>query len=208
MLGRVDPQGSLFEPEHLSGDLVTRGSFHDKLAACGHELICDDDFGALCREPGPAVDHDPGPAAGVKDDTSDRVSARRSRVDLDWKHALGVASDHPGIGATTFSLFRSRAVLHHADQVPFRKTVRKAVDKGLLPRKVLALIDSSPVLGASAVQDTYELVRSAICKVVEAAGEASLSKKLLRSLRRYLSGFKPKIDWGIPAPASWSSPAW
>ena len=26
MLGRVDPQGSLFEPEHLSGDLVTRGS--------------------------------------------------------------------------------------------------------------------------------------------------------------------------------------
>jgi hypothetical protein len=47
MLGRVDPQGSLFEPEHLSGDLVTRGSFHDKLAACGHELICDDDFGGL-----------------------------------------------------------------------------------------------------------------------------------------------------------------
>jgi hypothetical protein len=111
-------------------------------------------------------------------------------------HALGVASDHPGIGATTFSLFRSRAVLHHTDQVPFRKTVRKAVDKGLFPRKVLALIGSSPVLGASAVQDTYELVRSAICKVVEAAGEAALSKKLLRSLRRYLSGFKPKIDWG------------
>ena len=48
---------------------------------------------------------------------------------------------------------------------------------------VLALIVSSPVLGAGAVQDTYELVRSAICKVVDAAGEASLSKKLLRSLR-------------------------
>jgi hypothetical protein len=80
----------------------------------------------------------------VKDDTSDRESARRSRVDLDWKHALGVASDHLGIGATTFSLFRSPGVLHHADQVPFRKTVRKAVDKGLFPRKVLALIGSSP----------------------------------------------------------------
>ena len=45
--GTRDPQGSLFEPEHLFGDLVTRGSSHDKLAACGHELICDDDFAGL-----------------------------------------------------------------------------------------------------------------------------------------------------------------
>jgi hypothetical protein len=203
MLGRVDPQGSLFEPEHLFGDLVTRGSFYDKLAACGHELICDDDFAGLYalnrgRPSTPPSIMMRGLLLAVKDDTSDRESARRSRVDLDWKHALGVASDYPGIGATTFSLFRSRVVLHHADQALFRKTVRKAVEKGLFPRKVLALIDSSPVLGAGAVQDTYELVRSAICKVVDAAGEASLSKKLLRSLRRYLSGYKPKIDWQNP----------
>jgi transposase len=203
MLGRVDPQGSLLEPGLLFGDLVTRGSFHDKLAACGHELISDDDFVGLyaLNRGRPSIP----PSLmmrslllAVKDDTSDRESARRSRVDLDWKHALGVASDFPGIGATTFSLFRSRVVLHHADQALFRKTVRKAVEAGLFPRKILALIDSSPVLGAGAVQDTYELVRSAICKVVDAAGEAALSKKLLRSLRRYLSGAKPKIDWQNP----------
>ncbi|GAC1361429.1 MAG: hypothetical protein NVSMB32_00360 [Actinomycetota bacterium] len=62
----------------------------------------------------------------------------------------------------------------------------------------MALIDSSPVLGAGAVQDTYELVRSGIRKVVEAAGEISLSRKLMRQLRRYLSDFKPKIDWNNP----------
>jgi hypothetical protein len=207
MLGRIDPQGSLFEPEHLFGDLVTRGSFYDKLAACGHELICDDDFAGLYapnrgRPSTPPSLMMRGLLLAVKDDTSDRESARRSRVDLDWKHALGVASDYPGIGATTFSLFRSRVVLHHADRALFRKTVRKAVEAGLFPRKILALIDSSPVLGAGAVQDTYELVRSAICKVVEAAGEASLSKKLLRSLRRYLSGYKPKIDWQNPGARS------
>src|SRR6266566_4696334 len=180
MLGRVDPQGSLFEPEHLFGDLVTRGSFYDKLAACGHELICDDDFAGLYapnrgRPSTPPSLMMRGLLLAVKDDTSDRESARRSRVDLDWKHALGVPSDFPGIGATTFSLFR---------------------------RKILALIDSSPVLGAGAVADTYELVRSGIKKVVEAAGEASLSKKLLRSLRRYLSGAKPRIDWGNPGARS------
>ncbi|MPZ90945.1 MAG: hypothetical protein GEU68_04815 [Actinobacteria bacterium] len=110
----------------------------------------------------------------TKDDTSDRESARRSRVDLDWKAALGFDFDHPGIGATTFSLFRARVVLHDADQALFRDTVAKAVDRGLFPKKVLALIDSSPVLGAGAVKDTYELLRSAIQKVVRAAGEDSL----------------------------------
>src|SRR5437660_10169225 len=203
MLGRVDPQGSLLEPGLLFGDLVTRGSFHDKLAACGHELISDDDFVGLyaLNRGRPSIPPSlmmRGLLLAVKDDTSDRESARRSRVDLDWKHALGVASDFPGIGATTFSLFRSRVVLDHADQRRFRKTVRKAVEAVLFSRKILALIDSSPGLGAGAVQDTYELVRSGIKKVVEAAGEASLSKKLLRALRRYLSGTKPKIDWQNP----------
>ena len=203
MLGRVDPQGSLFEPGQMFSDLVTRGSFHDKLAACGHELICDDDFAHLYapnlgRPSIPPSLMMRGLLLAVKDDTSDRESARRSRVDLDWKHALGVPSDFGGIGATTFSLFRSRVVLHQADQALFRKTVRKAVEAGLFPRRIMALIDSSPVLGAGAVQDTYELVHSGIRKVVEAAGENSLSKKLLRHLRRYLSDFKPKIDWNNP----------
>src|SRR2546421_12515352 len=139
MLGRVDPQGSLFEPGHLFGDLVTRGSFHDKLAVCGHERISDDDFVGLyaLNRGRPSIPPSlmmRGLLLAVKDDTSDRESARRSRVDLDWKHALGVASDFPGIGATTFSLFRSRVVLHHADQALFRKTVRKAVEAGLFPR--------------------------------------------------------------------------
>jgi len=120
MLGRVDPQGSLLEPGLLFGDLVTRGSFHDKLAACGHELISDDDFVGLYalnrgRQSIPPSLMMRSLLLAVKDDTSDRESARRSRVDLDWKHAPRVPSDSPGIG-TTFSLFRSRVVLHQADQ--------------------------------------------------------------------------------------------
>ena len=59
----------------------------------------------------------------TKDGTSDRESARRTRVDLDWKHALGLDIDHPGIAATTLSLFRARVVLHDADQQLFRATL-------------------------------------------------------------------------------------
>ena len=201
MLGRVDPQGSLLAASQLCGHLVTKGSFYEKLAHCGHELICDNDFAhmyasARGRPSVPPSVMMRGLLLATKDGTSDRESARRSRVDLDWKAALGLEFDHPGIGATTFSLFRARVVLHDADQALFRKTVAKAVDKGLFPDKVLAIIDSSPVLGAGAVQDTYELVRSAMRKVVAAADQESFTKSLMRSLRRYEA--KPAIDWDDP----------
>ena len=200
MLGRVNSQGSLLEAGQMCGHLVTKGSFYEKLARCGHELITDDDFAHMYASARGRPSIPPSMMMrslllATKDGTSDRESARRSRVDLDWKAALGLDLDHPGIGATTFSLFRARVVLHDADQALFRRTVTKAVDKGLFPNKVLALIDSSPVLGAGAVQDTYELLRGAIQKVVRAAGEDTLTKGLRKSLRRYLKDTKPDIDW-------------
>jgi len=200
MLGRVDPQGSLLTPELLLGDVVSRGSFYDRLARVGPELIKDEDFAHLyARGTGrPSIPPSVLMRAlllATKDGTSDRESARRSRADLDWKHALGLELDHGGIGATTFSLFRARVVLHDADQQLFRATVRRAIDLGLFPRKILGLIDSSPVLGAGAVADTYALVASAIGKLVAQAGEQTLSKTLRRSLKRYLRAGKPPIDW-------------
>src|SRR6266536_1242856 len=185
MLGRVSPQGSLLAPDQLFSHLVSKGSFYERLAAVGPELISDDDFAGMYA---PTMGRPSVPPSlmmralllATRDKSSDRESSRRSRVDLDWKMALGLPADHPGIGATTISLFRARVVLHDADQALFRKTVRKACDAGLFPRKVLGLIDSSPVLGARAV------------------GEDALSKALWRALKRYLNDTKPDIDWGNP----------
>lgn len=201
MLGRVNPQGSLLNPSQIFGHLVSsERSFYGKLAAHGQDIISDDDFEGLYSKGRGRPSIPPsvmmrGLLLATKDGTSDRESSRRSRVDLDWKAALGLDADHPGIGATTFSLFRARIVLHDADQALFEKTVRKAAALGLFSKKVTAIIDSSPVLGAGAVQDTYQLVQAAIRKVVEAAEQESLSKKIRRSVRRYMSGYKPKIDW-------------
>ncbi len=47
MLGRVDPQGSLLETRHMRRHLVTKGSFYERLADHGHELISDQDFAHL-----------------------------------------------------------------------------------------------------------------------------------------------------------------
>jgi hypothetical protein len=204
VLGRVDPQGSLFEPGVLLDRVVSRGSFYDRLAEVGPDLIRDEQFAHMyaAGQGRPSIPPSllmRGLLLQTRDVVSDREAARRSRVDLDWKHALGLPVDHRGIGATTFSLFRARVVLHDTDRQLFRAVLRRAVDAGLLPRKLLALIDSSPVLGAGAVADTYALVQAAIRGLARAAGEDTLSTALRRTLKRYLRDGKPDIDWQNPA---------
>lgn len=80
------------------------------------------------------------------------------RVDLDWKAAMGGDDDFMGIGATTFSLFRARLVVDDADRHLFEKTLEAAMAAGILKGRRNAIIDSSPVHGAGAVADTYELL--------------------------------------------------
>ena len=47
VLGRVDAQGSLLETRWVRRHLVTKGSFYERLAEHGDEIVCDDDFAHL-----------------------------------------------------------------------------------------------------------------------------------------------------------------
>ena len=176
MLGRVDPQGSLLETRHMRRHLVTKGSFYERLADHGHEMISDEDFAHLYAE-GKGRPSVP-PSVMVRamlcathDRTSDAETSRRTRVDSDWKAAMGVDDWFEGIGATTFSLMRARMVAHDADGALFQKTLERAVEKGIFKQPLTAVIDSSPVHGAGAVASTYELVRKLMGRLARALGE-------------------------------------
>lgn len=199
MLGRVDPQGCLLETRVMRRHLVTKGSFYERLADHGHEIVSDEDFAHLysTAKGRPSIP----PSVMVRamlcathDRTpSDAETSRRTRVDADWKAAMGVDDDFCGIGATTFSLMRSRLVVHDDDNELFRKTLVKAVEAGVFKAKLTAIIDSSPVHGAGAVADTYELLRGFIRQVVRAAGER-LNERA-RTATEPFCGSKPDIDW-------------
>jgi len=198
MLGRVDPQGSLLSTALLHERRLTKNSFYERLALHGDEIVTDDDFAHLYADRFGRPSHPPSVMAkalllATHDKTSDRESSRRSRVDLDWRAALGVEDDFPGIGATTFSLFRARVILKEDDDRLFEKTLEKAVQAGVLRGKLTAIIDSSPVHGAGAVADTYELVRGFLKKAVLSAGER-LSQQALDAVSPHI-GEKPDIDW-------------
>ena len=107
------------------------------------------------------------------DRTSDAETSRRTRVDSDWKAAMGIDDWFEGIGATTFSLMRARMVAHDADGALFEKTLEPAVKKGIFKEPLTAIIDSSPVHGAGAVADTYELVCKMMGRLARALGATS-----------------------------------
>jgi transposase len=202
VLGRVDVQGSLLETRWVRRHLVTKGSFYERLADHGDEIVSDDDFAHLyaAGRGRPSIP----PSVMVRamlcathDRTSDRESARRSRVDLDWKAAMGVGDEFEGIGATTFALMRARMVAVGADGELFNKTLTKAVQAGVFKGKLTAIIDTSPVHGAGAVADTYTLIRGFLRKIVRVAGRRL--DGTVRAAAKPFVGGKPDIDWQDPA---------
>ena len=200
-MGRVAGQGSLLETRHVRRFMVTKGSFYERLADHGHEFVCDDDFKHLYAEEKGRPSIPPSVMirallCAVHDKTSDRESSRRTRVDSDWKAAMGVDDWFEGIAATTFSLMRARMVLHDADAKLFEATIAKAVAAGVFKGKLTAIIDSSPVSGAGAVADTYELLRKTMGRLARALGgrlDKELAEKVLGA-----AAAKPDIDWQDP----------
>ena len=186
------------ETRHVRRHLVSKGSFYERLADHGDQIVADDDFAVMYadRRGRPSVP----PSVMVRallcathDRTSDRETARRTRVDLDWKAAMGVDDEFAGIAPTTFALMRARMVAFDADGELFKRTLAKAVSAGVFKARLTAIIDSSPVHGAGAVADTYELIRGFLTKVVRAAG-----KRLdpdTRATAAPFCGSKPDIDW-------------
>ncbi|MGQ0680334.1 MAG: transposase [Actinomycetota bacterium] len=202
MLGKANPQASLLGTKHARRHLITKNSFYARLAEHGHEILSDDDYAHLySRRTGrpsiPPMVMIRAMLCATHDRTaSDAETSRRTRVDADWKAAMGVDDDFEGIGATTFSLMRARMVAHEADGKPFEATLARAVQAKIFKDNLTAIVDSSPIHGAGAVSDTYELIRGFLKKTIKAAGR-DLSPQTIRAAGQYLGG-KPEIDWQDP----------
>jgi hypothetical protein len=100
---------------------------------------------------------------------------------LRWKVALGLPLDHAGFHPTSLVRFRARLLLHGKERVVFERSLALARELGLLEQAVEQVVDSTPMLGAAATQDTVTLVRSGVRKLLDAvSGEDA---RPLRSLR-------------------------
>lgn len=205
MLGRQQPQMSLADVHLWNGKidsdpLVPPASFHGRFAQVLPTVVPDEDFAHWFSEEGmgrPSIPPRVVAGAfllGLREGCSDREAEQRMRFDLRWKAALGLGVLDHGCDHSSICVFRARLLAHAEEGKLFGRIVSKAVEAGLLSRRAVQVMDSSPMLGAAAVQDTYKLIRTALHKLVK-AHENKLPKELRPRLKRYVNSGKPKIDW-------------
>ena len=104
--------------------------------------------------------------------------------DLRWKIALGLSVDHQGWHPTSLTKFRARLLLHKLERVALERTLEIAEELGMLNGPVEQIIDSTPMLGAAATQDTVRLVRHGVRNLLDAvaAVDADAAGQLDRGL--------------------------
>jgi transposase len=205
MLGRRKAQGNLFEAE-VWPHTVAPDSIYGRMASVRDVLFKDDDLAKMyCPDNGrPSLA--PSLLSGVlllqfHDDVGDEEAVERLRYDLRWKVALGLPLDYVGFDPTSLVVFRKRLLKHGKERYAFERFLKVAREAGFLPEKVRQLLDSSPMKGAGATQDTYTLLRKGIRRLLKAMGFQVPEKRrgLQADLRRYLDADKKAdIDWSDP----------
>src|SRR5687768_3802531 len=121
------------------------------------------------------------------------------RFDLRWKVALDLPVDHPGFHPTSLVRFRARLLLPGMERLVFERSLELATELGLIEGEAEQIVDSTPMLGAAAVEDTATLVRSGVRKLLDAVGGADgeAAEGLSEGLRFDYSRprEKPEGDW-------------
>jgi len=172
MLATTSGQVGFFDAAELARPLPA-GSFFALLAEHGERIVRDEDF-AACYSRGmgrPSIP--PSQLARVlllqyRTGVSDEQAMECVAWDLRWKVALGLSVDHQGWHPTSLTKFRARLLLHRLERLALERTLALAEELGMLDGPVEQIIDSTPMLGAAATQDTVRLVRHGVRKLLEA----------------------------------------
>lgn len=177
MLGKRPAQRDLFEVGNVFRLELDPHSFYAQLAAVASRLFSDQDFAAFYDErqgrPGvppsqlallTLLQHEAG--------CSDAEAVARSAFDLRWAAVLAKSAGAPLCAKSTFQLFRAHLVLHDGVRTIFERSLQQAREAGLLGRGPLQIaVDTKPILGRGAVEDTYNLLGTGIKQLIRALAQ-------------------------------------
>jgi transposase len=213
MMGRKTSQTSLFEVTALVEPKVEQESIYSLLHHLGSEYLSDEDFAAMYAPGRGRPSIPPSLLAKVcllqrHDNVSDREAARRVKFDLRWLYALNLPLGYDGFAHANLCHFRARLQVCGLERIAFDRFNELAVKVGVLDPEAPQAIDSSHILGAAAVQDTYDLLHSSLRKLlgVLVEQEPQWAEQLIARLELadYQQPAKPDIDWSdADARAQW-----
>lgn len=208
MIGKRKRQQDLFDVGYVFDVPLAPGSFHGQLARAAPRLFRDDDFAAcyhahLGRPSVPpsqlalltVLQHH----AGV----SDAEAIERTCFDARWAAVLGTQLGQPLCAKSTLQLFRAQLILHDTVLTVFQRSLDEAQRAGLLKSTPLRiLVDTKPILGRGAVEDTYNLLATGIRQLCKALARPAQLKPedwaRGHDLRRYFETSvkgSAELDW-------------
>ena len=214
MLGKRKKQRDLFDVGNVFPLELPPHTFHAQLAKVAPTLFPDADFADLYSPERGRPSVPPSQLALLmllqyQACVSDEEAVARSAYDLRWAAVLGRFAGQPLCARTTLVLFRARLVLNEAMERLFDRSVQHARDAGLLKGKAIQLVlDTRPIVGRGAVEDTYNLIARAMDRLLrELARQAgqepdvwAAAHDLTSYLRRREASLKGStaIDWSNP----------
>ena len=131
-------------------------------------------------------------------------------VDQRWRMVLGCLDDTSGeplFSQGTVFHFRERAREHGFIKQLLEKTVALAREtKGFSHKRLRAMIDSSPLLGAGRVEDTFNLIGRALRSLITVASQEAgqREEELVEELALSVASAKSvkaalDVDWRLPS---------
>jgi len=172
VLSKRGTQGRLFEAGWRYGDFVGQDTFYGFMAQQRDIVFADDKFADLyCLTNGrPSVLPSVLATALVlqtHDRVADEEARQRATYDLRWKVALGVEWDVQPFAKSTLQEFRAQLVVHDKQLVIFEESLQLAKEQGFIKqhKKLKLALDTSNILGAAAVKDTFNLLGDGIVQL-------------------------------------------
>jgi len=174
MLGKRKAQRALFDVGNVFPVALDPASFHGQLAGAAERLFRDEDFAAFYADRLGRPSAQPSLLALMtllqhECGCSDAEAVARTAFDLRWAAVLRKAAGEPLCAKSTFQLFRAHLVLHDGVRAIFERSLQQAREVGLLGRGPLKIaVDTKPILGQGAAEDTYNLLGTGIQQLIRA----------------------------------------
>jgi transposase len=109
----------------------------------------------------------------MAENLTDRGAAERIRFGLDWKYALSLEVDDPGIDHSVLSEFRTRVAEHDLEEKVLDLLLASLAERGLLGPGGKARTDSTHVIAAVRNLNRLELAGESVRACVEALAVAA-----------------------------------
>lgn len=208
MFRTVDRQTTFFDSEFWFGSLVPEDSMYGRMRKYGDVWFRDEDYAEMYKPSGLGRPCIP-PSIMVKTlilqnylGRSDREMADALRFDIRVKYGVDVPIDYEGFDASLLTVFRARLLANRSDRIAFDLSLEIAKASGILTKDEELALDSAPIIGAAALQDTYTLLRTGIEKTLRAidwqrkAWEGSRGFQYPYKREKYLADRgKPDMNW-------------